>query len=115
MPTLSNAKLDTYVPRARRLLVERARARETVPYGSIQNDLGGRGFVGQVLDALNLEEHAKGRPMLSALVVNAGPNGMPSVGFFKLARRLKPASRSLSDRDLWEAERDAVYAYAYAA
>src|SRR4051794_1727106 len=111
MPTLSNDLLENYLPRARKLLVAAARQRKTITYGSIQNGIGGRGYVGQVLDALNKREHRAERPLLSALVVNAGGSGMPSVGFFKLVRELKPETRSVPNRQLWEAERERVWAF----
>jgi hypothetical protein len=113
MGTLSAKKMSEYVPRARKLLVTQARTGHTVPYSTIQNRLGGRGYVGQVLDTLNVEEHEAKRPLLSALVVNLRPGGMPSRGFFLLVRRLKPNTRGVADRQVWEAERDAVFAFGY--
>lgn len=109
---LGKAKMDEYVPRARKLLVAQAKKRRTVTYGSIQKGLGGRRYIGEVLDKLNIDERDGGRPMLSALVVNTD-TGMPSGGFFDLARRLMPAKRNVPKRQLWEAERDAVYGQDY--
>ena len=42
--------------------------------------------VGQVLGEISEDEHGAGRPMLSAIAVNAA--GYPGEGFFKLVHRL---------------------------
>jgi hypothetical protein len=113
MPRLGNAKMEQYLPILRQLLVRTARNHLLVKYGSVQNQFGGRGYFGQVLDELNRREHRAGRPLLSALVVLDQPNPMASNGFFIVARELLPASRGLRDRALWEVERNRVWAFAW--
>ena len=113
MPRLGTAKLEQFLPILRRLLVKTARNHQLLRYGSVQNQFGGRGYFGQVLDELNRREHRAGHPLLSALVVLAQPNPMASDGFFIVARELLPASRGLTDRALWEAERDRVWAFTW--
>jgi hypothetical protein len=113
MPRLGSKKMEQFLPLVRRRLVAAARGRQLVRYGSVQNMFGGRGYFGQVLDELNRREHRAGRPLISALVVRDKPNPMASDGFFLVARDLLPASRGLADRDLWEAERDRVWAFAW--
>lgn len=101
--------MDRYVPEARRYLGKAAKERRLVPYMEIANALGtGRGYIGQVLDELNRLEDAKGNPLISAIVVNAGAN-IASDGFFKLVAQLRPASSRVPKRQLWETERDLVW------
>ena len=78
---LSRDKMEDFVPRARRRLAKAASERQLVPYGEVMNSLGGRGYVGQVLDELNRREFARGNPLISAIVVKEGAN-MASDGFF---------------------------------
>lgn len=59
-------------------------------------------------DASLWDNEDGGRPMLSALVTSK-QLGMPAIGFFELAAR-PPFSRPLQGTELWESERDAVYA-----
>ncbi len=64
---------------------------------------------GQMLGEISKNEHANGRPMLSAVVIRL--DGAPGDGFFELARelgRLKSATRE-DEKRFWQAERDAVY------
>ena len=110
MSKLSDGLLNLYVPKARRHLIELARRGDTVNYETITTALGtSRAYIGQVLDELNEQENAEGRPLLSALVVKAN-TGMPSYGFSALVRRLHPSLRG-TDRAVWEAERNRVYAH----
>lgn len=89
------------------MLVEAARRQKLLYYGDIQNSLGGRGYVGQVLDEMNTREHAKGRPLLSAIAVSKSTE-RPSGAFGLSVAHLKPTA----GRDgFWESERDAVWAY----
>ena len=102
--------MERYVPVARVALTEAAREKATtLTYGELMPSLGGRGYIGQVLDELNRREHEQGRPLLSALVVRAD-TGMPSRGFFGLARELRPSSTT-DDRALWERELASVRAF----
>lgn len=97
-------------------LIEVAKRQETVSYttagawiGLSMRDKAHRRRLGQVLDELNLHEHAAGRPLLSALVVYAD-EGMPGPGFFDLATSLGH-HRPGDDRGrYWRWERDRIYA-----
>lgn len=109
MPKLSDDLLDRYVPVARAYLIRAAREHRLVTYMEISKAVGGgRGYIGQVLDAMNLRENDKQRPLLSALVVSARTR-MPSSGFFVLLRSLRNASGP--DKVVWQAERDRVWAF----
>ncbi|MFN8639549.1 MAG: hypothetical protein U0360_08855 [Dehalococcoidia bacterium] len=110
MPQLSRSLLERYVPMARDCLVTAARYHQTVPYADVIDSLrgAGRGYVGQVLDELNVREHQAGRPLLSAIVVDRA-GGQPGDGFFDLVKRLRGVA---GDRQaIWEAERDVVFLY----
>ncbi|RJP35100.1 MAG: hypothetical protein C4547_09895 [Phycisphaerales bacterium] len=71
-------------------------ARGTVTYGEIAPladlDMGRpdhRARIGEILDEISAHEHDHGRPLLSAVVVHAGPDGgMPGRGFFDMAKRV---------------------------
>jgi len=93
----------------RKILVATARDHRLVPYMEMANAHGGRGYFGQVLDELNRREHAKGHPLISAIVVSAQSHE-PSEGFYKLVEELKLAS-GRSRRQIWETERDRVWAF----
>ncbi len=110
MPQLRRYLLDRYVPVARDYLATAARYHQLVPYGAVLKELrgAGRGYVGQVLDELNRQEHAYGRPLLSAIVVDRA-GGRPGEGFFLLVKELRAASGD--ENAMWEAERDAVWAF----
>jgi hypothetical protein len=105
---LSERLLRRYVPEAREYLVKAARDHRTVPYGEIMNRIGGRGYVGQVLDALNVEENDQRRPLLSAIVVRKDAR-RSSYGFFDLVRRLRPGVPIGDDQSVWEAECDRIW------
>lgn len=64
---------------------------------------------GVMLDEINEDELANGRPLLTAVCV--GATGMPGSGFFKLAHKVgRYAGHSPADQEsFWEAERAAVY------
>lgn len=98
-------------------LVTAARYRGTTTYQAIAVLLGlplkgshmGR-EVGQVLGEISEDEHKVGRPMLSAVAVNAA--GRPGQGFFALARQLGRLDEGASkdeERNFWEGERDRVH------
>ena len=65
--------------------------------------------IGKVLGAISEDEHALGRPMLSAMAVRV--TGIPGDGFYTMARDL---GRLTSDdkteqRRFWEEQSQAVY------
>jgi len=65
--------------------------------------------VGQVLGEVSEDEHAAGRPMLSAVAIAS--KGYPGEGFFNLARSLGKYSGCTLDEErlFWEQERERVY------
>ena len=76
-------------------LVKAARASEFVHYGELAKmlgiDLENPHFgaqVGKVLDRINGDEAAAGRPMISAIVVSKDTM-LPGPGFFKLGQELR--------------------------
>ena len=76
------------------LLAQRARAGEFTHYGELAKMLGidmdnphFGALVGKVLDRINEDEAAAGRPMISAIVVSKDTM-LPGAGFFKLGQEL---------------------------
>ena len=76
-------------------LVKAARAGEFVYYGELAKMLGidmenphFGAQVGKVLDRINEDEAAAGRPMISAIVVSKDTM-LPGTGFFKLGQELR--------------------------
>ena len=85
-------------------LIEAARNRETITYRELARKVGLYGDMPRlfrILDDINRDERAAGRPMLSAIVV--GASGMPGKGFFRLARSLG-LYRGIDDRGFWQEE-----------
>ena len=98
-------------------LITTARHRGTVTYQEIALIMGLplRGShmgkqVGSMVGAISEDEHAQGRPMLSAIVVRK--SGEPGQGFFRLARDL--GKLQTQDKDakhrFWKKEVAAVHA-----
>lgn len=98
-------------------LITAAQRRETVTYQEIASIAGlppsgnymGK-EVGYLLGEISDDEHANGRPMLSAIAVNT--QGKPGSGFFALARdlgKLQDATPE-GEQQFWEKEKAAVYA-----
>ena len=96
--------------RVRARLIEVARSEGTITYGQLAPIADSEPMViGQEhLDAISRAEVSEGRPMLSAVVVNA-KTGLPGPGFFKLAAELGRMANVDSDIWFWKRERDAVY------
>ncbi len=97
-------------------LIKAAQNRSTIGYQAVATIMGlpmtGNHMAretGHMLGEISQNEHAQGRPMLSALVVRT--SGSPGPGFFKLARdlgKLRPATREEEER-FWRGEIGAVY------
>lgn len=85
MPQLSKKRMDHYVPAIRAELIKLAKAGETTTYEALQAELGGpgRGFIGQVLSEICIDEHMAGRPLLTAIVVRKQTRD-PGPGFWAL-------------------------------
>ena len=91
-------------------LIEVARNRGLITYGELAPiaKLPARNIGSLILDAISRDEVNAGRPMLSAVVINAD-EGIPGYGFFNLAAELNRTGNADSDDAIWEAEREAVY------
>jgi len=75
-------------------LREVASRRGITSYGHLVEELdldmsspADRRKIGEILGAISEEEHRRGRPMISAVVVGS-ETSLPGQGFFSLARRL---------------------------
>ena len=110
MPKLRSELLEQYIPVARREVVKAARAHDFIEYGQVINRVGaGRGYIGQVLDELNRREYAKGRPLLSSIVVHRGSRN-PGDGFWSLPM-LPPFTSESARRAFLKAEQERVWAF----
>ena len=113
---MSNA-IDTSVPDALlKALHQVARDRSLTFYSDVARLLGidtsNEHFavhVGRILDEMNRQEFANGRPLLSALVVSK-ETMQPGYGYYKCARDLRRYT-SKDDDAMWIAELNAVYDY----
>ncbi len=97
----------------RRILIERARNRETIAYSELAGAISNvslppdSGKLADILREISSEEHAAGRGMLSAVVVHGKGNRMPGPGFFRLAESL---GRDTKDkRVFWSNELERVH------
>lgn len=98
-------------------LVEVAKAGKTTPYEIVADMLGlnvdnpeDRIQIGHILSEISCQENAKGRPMLSAVVI-LPEIGYPGKGFFLLARDLGAMSSSIDDRSFFAGELRRVHQY----
>jgi hypothetical protein len=97
------------------VLQQLARARETITYSQFVKRVKatklkyhGDERLERLLCEVSVDEDEAGRGLISALVVTLAAPPMPERGFFTLAaERGRIAS---SPHDLWQAERDAVWA-----
>jgi hypothetical protein len=97
-------------------LINAAQQRHEVTYKEVATILGihipgnymGRA-IGQVLGEISEDEHAAGRPMLSAIVRR--DNGIPGKGFFTLARELGKLSATDTQGEIqfWQDELEKVF------
>ncbi len=100
-----------FVGRATRILQDVARSRLTTTYEELMEKMGGpgRGFVGGVLVEVCSQEHAAGRPLLTAIVVKKGSND-PGEGYWMLP--MVPKVDDVDERrKLVEAEQQRVWDY----
>lgn len=80
-----------------------------VGYGPLSHRVGMRpDHLSRQLRRVCEQSVEAGGPMWSALCVSAD-TGMPLKNFYPLARRLRPEYAGLSDRELWEHERQRCY------
>ena len=109
--------LKKYAELARPILIEVAKGKRgdrSITYKDLMDEMGrpGRGYIGEVLEAICQAEHREKRPLLSALVVRKD-NKQPSYGFWEL-RVLSPSLRNASmeeKKDRWEKEKRKAYEY----
>jgi hypothetical protein len=108
--------LHYYVERARAILIDVARGnrkRNFIFYKELMDEMGGRpgrGYIGEVLEEVSCSEHAKGHPLLSALVIHSSDRS-PGYGFWcikVLPERVKNSSDE-ARRDFWLQECDKVW------
>ena len=99
----------------RKILIDRARMRNMIPYSGLVNQIQTIQFEAHdvrlfaMLGEISSEEAAAGRGMLSALVVHKTGDMQPGPGFFELAESL-----GLDTSDIlkcWVEEFKKVYAY----
>ena len=97
-------------------LLAAARNKEGVGYNEIGQIMGLAASgdmdkeVGQLLGEINEDEHGHGRPMLSAVAVEATTK-MPGEGFFVFAKRMDKFTGETEEdkRDFWRDEIQRVY------
>lgn len=87
-------KYETAQGEAHDVLRGVAREQKTITYGqlvtrvhTLQLDPHG-GVLAQILDEISMDEHGRGRGMLSAVVIHATDDYLPGPGFFTLAHNL---------------------------
>ena len=90
-------------------LIEVARRRSTITYGEAAKQVGmtAIGIGPHILDPINEYEHARGRPLLSAVVVGKSSR-RPGRGFYALASRLG-LYKGDDDEGYWQRETQAIY------
>ncbi|GAB3159114.1 hypothetical protein GCM10027258_71660 [Amycolatopsis stemonae] len=64
--------------------------------------------LGRFLEQVSARAADRDEPLWSALVVSKD-SGLPSSGFYVLARRLRDEYAGLGDQDLWKQERQRCY------
>lgn len=108
--TWQNAKEEI-----RRILIEKARQRAMIPYSELVGLVKSLAFnafdlrLFAILGQISVEEHERGRPLISVLVVHKTGDMQPGEGFFELAHSL---GRDTSDvLKAWIEEVRSVYQY----
>ncbi len=91
----------------RQRLIQVARRRETVTYGALSPSAPQS--LWRPLDRINWVEHAEGRPLLTAVVVNKDRR-RPGEGFFKMAKEMGRFDGNDWDA-FWRRELQAVWDY----
>ncbi|MBA7702986.1 hypothetical protein ES703_111766 [subsurface metagenome] len=107
--------LEKYVELARRILIEVAKGKRrdrSITYKGLMGEMGGpgRGYIGEVLEAICQAEHREKRPLLSALVVHSNDR-LPGDAFWKLSV-VPPHIRTGSKEEkkkFWKNECDKLY------
>lgn len=110
MAELSDRLVRRYLPDVRLYLVEAARDRRMLHYQELADLVGtNRVYLYQLLDALVRQEHERGRPIISAIVVRRD-RGVPGPGFYRIMAELHHTS---GEKDLasWRIERERVWAF----
>jgi len=96
-------------------LIEAARQKTTISYSEVGKDVGldmanpgERSKLANTLDEINREEHARGKSLLSAVVVQK-ESGHPGTGFFELARELGKQKPDEEDQIFFANELKSVF------
>jgi hypothetical protein len=106
--------LKKYAKIARDILVNNAKKGDTITYGELIQEMGGpgRGYIGEVLEAVCRGEHKRARPMLGAVVIHKGDR-VPGHAFWNLPwipEDIRNAPKE-TKIDYWKCEREKVYHY----
>jgi molybdopterin synthase catalytic subunit len=111
----SEAEWQAAKAEAKQVLIERAKARDTISYSELVRRIrlieleAHDPRLNELLMEISSEEDAAGRGMLTAIVVHRSGDMHPGPGFFELARRL---GRDTSDvLKCWIDELKKVHAY----
>jgi hypothetical protein len=95
----------------REFLVSSARRQRSVTYKEVAGRIKDRRFgyrsevTDEVLGVISADEHAAGRPLLSAVVVRSEPQQpMPGPGFFELAKELGSMTGQIAKLGYWRTE-----------
>ncbi len=107
--------LEKYAKLARPILIEVAKGKRgdrSITYKDLMDEMGGpgRGYIGEVLEAICQAEHREKRPLLSALVVHSNDR-LPGDVFWKLSV-VPPHVRNGSKEEkinFWKNECDKLY------
>jgi len=108
-------KVNLFRPR----MIEAATARETITYGALTNDFHDLAWedIGHVLGLIGLLEDERGRPLLPAVVVNAGSDPSPGENYFALVEKAAgygdapPESDADRRREVWRAHVHEVWEF----
>jgi hypothetical protein len=99
---------------AKHMLVKKAQSGGTITYGDLMKEMKGpgRGYIGEVLEALCREEHEHARPMLGAIVIHKSDK-VPGHAFWSLPWIPQDIKDSSKERKInyWKSERERVYHY----
>jgi hypothetical protein len=107
---VANAAWQNAVDEAFEILVERAKKRQLINYLELANLIASIDFndpdfpfyriIPYIVGEISVEEHKKGHPLLSAIVVN-NQTHMPGNGFYKLAQYL---GDTVTDKDIYTSQ-----------
>ncbi len=111
MKQLSREKHEAYLSACLPILQNAAKYHGLITYEDLMVRMGGpgRGYIGGILEAVSVNEHAQGRPLLSSIVVHS-EDGDPGPGYWELPMLERPALPSERKR-LVKEEQERVWSY----